>query len=150
MPVKKRFIFIFILFAGLLFLINFLSNQFLFSFFAHFKNAEIKFFVKEKTISEDEYVGLFFLTDNLNGANEEDALGEMALLDREKTSLIEIKSFFNAEVVDVENVQGGRIYYLYSSLLKKQIKTDKKVFNLQVIIDEGEIKICYPINFAGF
>ena len=150
MPVKKRFFFIFIFFIILLVSLDFLSDKFLFSFFAQIKNAKMNFFVKEKINQADEYVGLFFLTDNLSEADEEDALGEMALLDMHKTSLLEIKNFFNAKVVALEEIGCRKIYYLYSGLLKKRIETGKKVFNLQVIIDENEIKICYPINFAGF
>lgn len=125
-----------------------MRNFFSFSFFAKNKNAKHFYFTNQEDGST--YAGMFFLTDESSVKNKEDAFGEMIELNESETSFSEIVSFFDAKIVWVEKLQNLKIYFLNSSLLKKNINLNGKNFNLQVIFSEDKIKICYPINFAGF
>ena len=150
MAAKKKSVLFFVLFVLLLAASYVLSNMFSFSFFAGLYGGRYQAFVKEQHLADDKYAGMFYLTNTLTIQNEKDVVGEMITFNKGGITLYEIKNFFNAKFVGVETVQNVKIYYFYSNLLAKVIKTGKKTFNLQVIVDIDCVKVCYPINFAGF
>ena len=143
----KKFFFV-LSFFTVLFLIGISKNFFSFSFFSKNKNAQHFYFTSDADGAR--YAGMFFLAseDVINDKNS--VLGEMIVLAKGETTLGEIKHFFNAHVVGEEKVEDLQIFYLHTSLLKKSIETEEKVFNLQVIFSKEDVKICYPINFGGF
>lgn len=139
---------IFLFFVFIFILLYFLEQNFSFGLFAKNKNETVKFFINNQS-SNASYVGLFYLTDCQNVENAE-IVGECIFFEKNKTSLNEIKFFFDAKIVYLEKVDNKKVYYLSSPLLKKMIETKTKCFNLQVIKDGENIFLYYPINFDGF
>ena len=149
MLLKSKFRFIFLTFSFLICFLFLLEERFSFLFFSNYKNGETKFFINNE-IKNSSYDGLFFLTDDVDFVNEDNVVGEVIILSKNKTNLTEIKQFFSAKLVFFENINTKIVYYLHSPLLQKEIKTKGETFNLQVIFSEDFVEIYYPINFGSF
>ena len=145
MQISKKNCIIFIVFCFLFVFLMFLNENFSFKKFVCEYGCEHLFFVSDEN-SNAEYAGLFYISkaEEIN----ESIKGEFTKVDR-PMSLFEIKQFFNAQIIDVESFNNIKIIYLKSNLLKKEIKTKNKTFNLQVIVSD-ETNVYYPINFGSF
>ena len=138
-----RFV-MFCFFVLSLFFINSIESGFTFSLFAREKECDVFYFSK-KPQDDSNYVGLFYL----NKQESDCDVGGLVILSRD-VSVLEVAEFFNAKLVSFEKVEDLKIFYLYTALLPKNIDLNGKKFNLQVIFDKNNVKIAYPINFAGF
>lgn len=145
MQISKKNCIIFIIFCFLFAFLIFLNESFNFKKFVCEYGCEHLFFVRDEN-SNAEYAGLFYISKAEE--KNESIKGEFTKLN-DWVSLFEIKQFFNAQIIDVESFNNIKIIYLKSNLLKKEIKTKTKTFNLQVIVSD-ETNVYYPINFGSF
>ena len=57
---------------------------------------------------------------------------------------------FNAQLVLVENHEGGTSYYAYAQIIKYKATLQGKTVNLHVFVGENGIKVGSPIIFGSF
>ena len=64
--------------------------------------------------------------------------------------LQELIARYAANVIKIEQFDGGMSYYCYSSKLKTPILLDGAYVNLHIVVKEKEILIATPLVFGGY
>lgn len=71
-------------------------------------------------------------------------------IENDEKDLQALIAHYNAEIVRIEQFNGGTSYYCYSNKLKTPILLDGAHVNLHIVVKENELLIATPLVFGGY
>lgn len=128
------------------------------SFLNKFLHLDFNYIVSySSSVEDDNLIDVGFIkignykSDNLkdlNKSNSKYITSETIILNN--ISVDQVLSLFDAKVLDSYNIDNILVLNCYTSKLSKVCYVSNKKFNLQIAINENEIKVGYPTIAEGF